>query len=350
MRYSTISFLVIPFLLNCGIAAADPLAASFDEDLYTHSHLMVAVTPDRRLNLFCLGHGEPTVIFDAGWGNWSLTWRKVQPQVASFTTACSYDRAGLGFSDGAELPRDTEALTNDEHALIGAAGIKSPYILVGHSLAGLSSILYANRYQAELAGMVLVDPSLAHQSQVMASVPGLTELLVPIDRMVRTNTAACADAARNHSMPTIQELISWCLDHNSGFGPALVATTDSMASRVDHWQDAISELGNFETLSGGDQHDPDSAELDASKRSLGALNIIVLTAGKSLQAPGMTEAQKAALSSAWKAAHDELAARSTRGQNILVPNSSHYIQDDEPQVVIDQIYNVVVLARRASSN
>ena len=350
MRYFVVLILAMPSLLTCGVAAADPLAPSFDEEPYTHPHLMVSVAPGRKLNLFCLGHGEPTVIFDAGWGEWSLTWRKVQPQVASFTTACSYDRAGLGFSDGAPLPRDTEALTNDEHALISAAGIKSPYVLVGHSLAGLSSILYADRYQAELAGMVLVDPSLAHQSQVMASIPGLVELLAPLDRTVRANTAACADAAENQRMPTTPELIGWCLDHDLGFGPALVAVTDFMASRVDHWQDAISELGSFETLSGGKQHDPDSMELDANKRPLGTLNLIVLTAGKALQASGMTEVQEASLSSAWKAAHDELAARSTRGQSILVPKSSHYIQNDDPQIVIDQVHNVVTSARRSGND
>lgn len=330
----------------CGIAYADSMEEPFDEGSYTHPHLMIEVAPDRRLNLFCLGRGEPTVIFDAGWGNWSLIWRKVQLKVADFTRACSFDRAGSGFSDGAMLPRDTEALTDDEHALITAAEIPSPYVLVGHSIAGLSSILYADNYLKELAGMVLVDPSFSHQSSIMASIPGLAQLLVPIDRQSRATTEACADAAHRHALPTSPELVDACLDHDPGFGSPLIKATDAMALRVDHWKDVISELSSFETLSGGDQSDPDSIELDASKHPLGDLNLIILTAGKVLKAPGMTEDQEAALFSGWKAAHDELASRSTRGQNIVVPNSSHYIQLDDPQIVIDQIRNVVVAARQ----
>jgi pimeloyl-ACP methyl ester carboxylesterase len=58
-----------------------------------------------RLNLYCMGSGSPTVIFDSGWGDWAPAWSKVQPEIAKWTRACSYDRAGAGFSDPGPMPR-----------------------------------------------------------------------------------------------------------------------------------------------------------------------------------------------------------------------------------------------------
>ena len=57
-----------------------------------------------RLNLYCMGSGSPTVVFDSGWGDWAPAWSKVQPQIAKWTRACSYDRAGAGFSDPGPCP------------------------------------------------------------------------------------------------------------------------------------------------------------------------------------------------------------------------------------------------------
>src|SRR5690242_21765752 len=58
-----------------------------------------------RLNLYCMGRGTPTVVFDSGWGDWAPAWSKVQPQVAKWTRACSFDRAGTGFSEPGPMPR-----------------------------------------------------------------------------------------------------------------------------------------------------------------------------------------------------------------------------------------------------
>jgi len=58
-----------------------------------------------RLNLYCMGSGSPTVVFDSGWGDWAPAWPKVQPQIAKWTRTCSYDRAGTGFSDPGPMPR-----------------------------------------------------------------------------------------------------------------------------------------------------------------------------------------------------------------------------------------------------
>src|SRR5258708_11520941 len=84
-----------------------------------------------RLNLYCMGSGSPTVVFDSGWEDWAPAWSKVQPEVAKWTRACSYDRAGTGFSDPGPMPRTSvhiaeELRTALHHAAIG--GTRLPLV------------------------------------------------------------------------------------------------------------------------------------------------------------------------------------------------------------------------------
>jgi pimeloyl-ACP methyl ester carboxylesterase len=103
------------------------------------------------------GKGSPTVILEAGLGDVSGIWDKVQPAVAEFTCVCSYDRAGQGRSDPASTPRTCRDMVDDLHALLAGAKISPPFILVGHSFGGMLVRLYASLYPEEIAGMVLVD-------------------------------------------------------------------------------------------------------------------------------------------------------------------------------------------------
>src|SRR5438105_13045061 len=84
-----------------------------------------------RLNLYCMGSGSPTVVFDSGWEDWAPAWSKVQPEIAKFTRACSYDRAGVGFSDAGPMPRTSVRIAEELHSALHNAGIPGPYILVG---------------------------------------------------------------------------------------------------------------------------------------------------------------------------------------------------------------------------
>ena len=113
----------------------------------------------RSLNLVCIGHGSPTVVFDSGMGDWSVSWALVQPRIGKRTRACGYDRAGLGFSDPSPRPSNSANMVDDLHRLLRAGGIAPPYLLVGHSLGGLNLQLFADRHLPEVAGMVLVDAS-----------------------------------------------------------------------------------------------------------------------------------------------------------------------------------------------
>src|ERR1700722_9878115 len=112
-----------------------------------------------KMHMDCTGQGSPAVILESGLGDSYVSWRKVQPQIAKFTRVCSYDRAGLGFSGPSSRPRTSQVMAEELHALLGAADIAPPYVLVGHSMGGFDVRLFASRYRSEVAGMVLVDSS-----------------------------------------------------------------------------------------------------------------------------------------------------------------------------------------------
>lgn len=122
-----------------------------------------------KLHLQTAGEGDITVIFDAGMGLTSLDWTLVQPKIAKFAKTCSYDRAGLGWSDKSPYPRTAEQIVSELHSLLVKAQIPKPYILVGHSMGGIHMRLYASRYPDEVIGLVLVDAS--HEEMIQRLPP-----------------------------------------------------------------------------------------------------------------------------------------------------------------------------------
>lgn len=109
-----------------------------------------------KLHIDCTGRGSPTVVMDAGEGQWSLFLRDLQDQIADGMRVCIYDRAGLGWSDGGPEPRTAERMADELHTLLDNAGEDGPFVLVGFSFAGWNAILFANRYPEDVSGLVLV--------------------------------------------------------------------------------------------------------------------------------------------------------------------------------------------------
>jgi pimeloyl-ACP methyl ester carboxylesterase len=116
-----------------------------------------ALIDGRHLYGFLSGEGEPTVILDAGLGGTSEDWVNIQPAVASFTQVFCYDRAGMGKSEKAPIPRTCKDIVHDLKYLLSAANVHPPYILVAHSWSGINARWYANKYPDEFVGMVLID-------------------------------------------------------------------------------------------------------------------------------------------------------------------------------------------------
>lgn len=113
----------------------------------------------RQLFMSCLGKGGPTVVMESGGAGHSATWQFVQPEVAEFTRVCVYDRAGTGLSSLVPPHGTIQAIAEDLHSLLAAAGVQPPYVLVGHSLGGIIVRQFASQYLDEIVGMVMVDTS-----------------------------------------------------------------------------------------------------------------------------------------------------------------------------------------------
>ena len=126
-------------------------------------HEITAQVDGRRLYGLLAGDGKTTVVLDAGLGGSSAEWSKIQTEVARFSKVVSYDRAGLGRSDKAPIPRTCKDIIHDLRSFLLAAALRPPYVLVAHSWSGLNARWYANQYPDEIAGMVLIDA--VHESK-----------------------------------------------------------------------------------------------------------------------------------------------------------------------------------------
>lgn len=114
-----------------------------------------------KINIVCTGptDARPVVIFEAGGGGTSATWKGVQAELPTTIRACAYDRAGSGKSDPGPEPRSMGAEVADLHALLARTKISAPVVLVGHSLGGILARLYFHQYPDSVAGVLLVDPT-----------------------------------------------------------------------------------------------------------------------------------------------------------------------------------------------
>jgi pimeloyl-ACP methyl ester carboxylesterase len=123
-----------------------------------------------KLHISCTGTGSPTVVLEAGLGEPAVMmsgW--IQPGVATTTRVCVYDRAGKGWSEPAESPRDGVAIATELHTLLHRAEIDGPYVLAGHSSGGVYVQVFAARYPEEVAGMVLLD---SQPPDALTNLPG----------------------------------------------------------------------------------------------------------------------------------------------------------------------------------
>jgi pimeloyl-ACP methyl ester carboxylesterase len=145
------------------------IATEIDQRTYSPPGEMVDVGT-HSLHINCMGEGSPTVILEAANLGMSAHWVRVQQQLAQTTRVCSYDRAGLGWSERGPEPRDARQISSELHTLLKGADTEGPYVLVGHSYGGLYAQMYAARYSGEVAGVALVDSS--HPEQFTRSPEG----------------------------------------------------------------------------------------------------------------------------------------------------------------------------------
>ena len=127
-------------------------------DRHRHDQIGKSVDIGRRtLNIFCSGNGGPAVVFDTFGHMSGYSWSRFQLEVAKYTRACWYDRAGYGWSEPGPLPRTFRAVASDLQILLNKAGVSGPFVLVGAGDAALHIRVYHGMFLGEIAGVVMVD-------------------------------------------------------------------------------------------------------------------------------------------------------------------------------------------------
>jgi pimeloyl-ACP methyl ester carboxylesterase len=272
-----------------------------------------------KMHIDCTGDGSPAVILDSGLGDTFLSWRKVQPEIARFTRVCSYDRAGIGYSGSSSRPRTSEVIAQELHALLRAAEIAPPYILVGHSMGGYDVRLYASLYRNEVAGMVLVDAS--HPDQDNRFPPELKNMEGSWQREAEFLA---------YTMPFgIPRLIGLCDED-----PVQRAAECNFQTA----REGVAELKAF----------PESAAQTAATGSFGDMPLAVLSHDPKKPSTELPADLAKPTNDAWEKMQEELSHLSTRGTQSIAKNGAHYIQNDRPDAVIDAIRDVVQQTRQTA--
>jgi pimeloyl-ACP methyl ester carboxylesterase len=322
-----------------GSAQTSGPSASSDAMYATPGKLVAA--RGTRLNLNCIGSGSPTVVFDSGWEDWSPSWSLVQPKVATFTRACSYDRAGTGFSDAGHMPRTSVRIADELHEALINAGEKAPFILVGHAFGGDIVRTFADRYMKSVAGLVLVeaDPDDVMPKAVQeADHSGHAKLLESVRE--------CRNAVAEHKpLPPLPSRAGRpprnCAEQffrglpESMWSAELNAKLLQLAeTKTAMWDAYISEM---------EQTPWDEAYLQKHQRSLGSRPIRVLTSGNHgvghLPATPNTDPKFLESQREFAEAQARWLRLSSNSRQIVV-QSSEYIQLDQPDAVVKAVREV----------
>lgn len=276
-----------------------------------------------RLHLYEMGSGRregPTIVFEAGMGCSCLDWCKVQPEVAKFAHAVSYDRAGLGWSDSGPNPRTSEQMVAELHTLLTNANVPKPYILVGHSFGGLNIRLYADTYPQEVVGMVFVDTS--HEDQT--SVPALAKEWKQDERLVTILGATARFGLIHLLIASGQSPLK-----HMPYPAAIVPQIKALGSQTRDMSMSYKEMQNFEIS---------AAQVRASRHSYGTLPLVVLSQQQKTEFSSPDEQQ---IQDAWPGFQRDLASLSSNSTHIIAEQSGHYIQLDQPELVINAIRSVL---------
>ena len=319
LRPLALSILVLVAQAPAWVGGHGTVAAANDDGFSR----LVDVGGGRRLYIECRGSGGPAVILEAGYRSPSTVWSEdlVQPEmprtmvfagVARFTRVCLYERPGvlalledgihISRSDPVPQPRTAERVVADLHALLLSAAVPGPYVLVGHSLGGMFVRLYAATYPDEVVGLVEVD----------AWYEGLKDLLSPADweAYVRLNSMVPVELAENSEFEAL------------GFA---YETIDFAAASA-------------------------TMTRAAEVQPLQSMPVAVLAHGEPF---GLSEEQLGfspdALEAAWRAAQEQLATLTPTARFVIATESAHYVQLQQPDLVIEMVQQVVDAVRTPTS-
>jgi len=321
------------FVWSCLLLGINGTAgAAPGDEIYTRPGTLVPAD-GTRLNLYCMGNGSPAVVFDSGWEDWAPVWTIVQPEVAKWTRACSYDRAGAGFSDPGPLPRTSVRIADELRSALHNGGIEGPYILVGHAFGGDNVRTFAARHPGEVAGLVLVEADVTSspeerrgQARLIASLRECRDAIAagkPLPALPGRPARTCAQQFFR-GLPEAM----WSPELNA----KLLELAQTKLAMYDAY---ISEM---------EQMPQDETYLEKHSRPLGSLPIRVLSTGNH----GIHALDQAHPLNAEQQKYEQEVAReqagwlalSSNAKQLFTDKSSEYIPFDQPNFVVDAIHEV----------
>jgi len=346
LRAGFLSAVLISAIAVCGQQAISSAGSPADV-LYAQPGHLVDVG-GFRLNLYCWGSGSPTVVFDSGYEDWAPAWSTVQPKIAKWTRACSYDRAGAGFSDPGPMPRTSVRMAKELHTALHRAGIAGPYILVGNAFGGDNVRTFAVLYMQEVAGMVMDDADFTDlEAKEMQNG----------DRDGRGEFASelrqCGTAVAEHKpLPLLGSSASdrgkTCAQQffrglpEKEWSPELNAKLLEIArTKVALYEAYASEM---------EQMTQDEIYLQQHRPSYGSRPIRVLTSGNHgvghLEEKPPDTPKHLKYEKEMTAAQARFLPQSSNSKQIFAQHSSEYIQFDDPETVINAIREVYDQTKR----
>jgi pimeloyl-ACP methyl ester carboxylesterase len=289
-----------------------------------------------------MGKGTPAVVFDSGWEDWAPVWTIVQPAVAQWTRACSYDRAGAGFSEAGPVPRTSVRIADELHSALHKAGVKGPYILVGHAFGGDNVRTFAVRYTAETAGLVLVEADATSAVDHHGDGEAIAEL------------RECRDAiAGGKPLPSLpqrpgQPTRSCAQQFFRGL-PEAVWSPELNAKLLEIAQSKVAMYDMF--ASEMEQMPADEAYLEQHQLAFGARPLRVLTTGNhgihALNPQQPKDEKERAYQERIARSQAQWLTASSNARQLFTDKSSEYIPFDQPEFVIDAIHDVLLQSRKA---
>ena len=294
----------------CGMIVVAIAAGAAYQWIATRNDLVANPPPGRlvdvgghRLHILCTGAGEPTVVLESGLGGAGTVGANlVQTEVSKFTRVCSYDRAGMGYSEPGPSPRTARRIVQELALLLDRSGIRGRLILVGESIGGLYMRVYASEYEERVAGLVLVDAS--HEAQEM-TVPGIAPLVPLLSSTGVFRLLGVSFGGDPESMPL-----------------AVRGSARATAFRASAYQ-ATADEGT---------HLPETAaEVRATRRKL-AIPLVVVTAGLGADPE-------------WQRMQRDQVALSAQGCQVIAEQSGHVIALRQPGAIVKPVRAMVSMAR-----
>jgi pimeloyl-ACP methyl ester carboxylesterase len=301
---------------------------SFDQTPYSKAQDLVEIGDGRQMNLYCVGKGSPAVILESGFGSAMWTCGYVQGALGKLTRTCAYDRAGYGFSDPGPLPRLATPIANDLHELLVHADIRPPYILVGHSLGSYDVRMFADLYPNSVMGLVLIDPATQRTASTLNTITEVTEA----DRADTERRNMCERLAQQKEFESA--LWERCVEKDPRYSSDMVAGRQYTKRRPGYWMTVNSE---YESGAANE------SSLSTTPIGFRSKPLIVLTASDRWDANVLkTSPDKMMLLRKLRLqAHREIASESSLGIDCVVNNTSHFIQIDQPAIVISAVQSIL---------